>query len=712
MNAKIVHESRGRMRLELPMKVMTLDQADLLEAWLMKRSWADEVTVHERTRCVILRYKGSRTELLEDIRHFSWETATEEVAVPEHSSRALNREFHEKLVCKTLIKIGTMLFLPRPLRIMRCCRHMIPFLRRGFHCLFHRQMKVELLDALSVGISACRGDFGTADAVIFLLEIGELLEEWTQKRAVADLARCMSLNVDRVWLHTQDGDVLVPIGQVAVGDQIVVRMGGVIPVDGVVVDGEVMVNQASLTGESIPVAKRPGGAVYAGTVVEEGDCIMEVKKVSGEGRYDQIVSMIEDSQQLKSAAESKASNLADKLVPYTFVGSALALVLTGNAARALSVLMVDFSCALKLAMPLAVLSAMREAGREHMTVKGGKFLEAVAAADTIVLDKTGTLTHACPRVAKVIPFGGNDENEMLRVAACLEEHFPHSLANAVVQEALVRGLTHNEFHTKVEYLVAHGIATTVNEKRVLIGSAHFIFEDEHCVIPEGQQSMYDELPAQFSHLFLAIDGHLSAVICISDPLREEAQEALAALRALGIKQTVMLTGDNERTAAAIAAEAGVDDFRANVRPAGKAEFVAQLRKEGHTVIMVGDGVNDSPALSEADVGIAVSDGAAIAREVSDITISSESLWELVRLRQISMCLMDRIHANYRFVIGFNGSLIALGVAGLLAPAMSATLHNVSTLCVSLHSMSHLHNGRYGMSQKLEALPDGIPQSVL
>ena len=712
MNAKIVHESRGRMRLQLPMKAMTLEQADLLEAWLLKCAWADEVTVHERTRCVILRYTGDRSAILEDIRRFSWEKAPEEIAVPEHSSRALNREFHEKLVCKTLTKIATMLFLPQPLRIMRCCRHMIPFMRRGFHCLFHRQMKVELLDALSVGISAFRGDFGTADAVMFLLEIGELLEEWTQKRAVEDLARCMSLNVDRVWLHTADGDVLTPIGQITAGDQIVIRMGGVIPLDGVVLEGEVMVNQATLTGESVPVAKRPGGALYAGTVVEEGDCIMEVKKASGEGRYDQIVAMIEDSQQLKSAAESKASNLADKLVPYTFLGSALAFLLTRNAVRAVSVLMVDFSCALKLAMPLAVLSAMREAGREHMTVKGGKFLEAVAAADTIVLDKTGTLTHACPKVAKVIPFGGNDPREMLRVAACLEEHFPHSLANAVVQEALDQGLTHNEFHTKVEYLVAHGIATSVNEKRVLIGSAHFIFEDEHCTIPAQEQEVYDTLPNQYSHLFLAIDGQLAAVICISDPLREEAQAALAALRALGVKQSIMLTGDNERTAAAIAAEAGVDDFRANVRPAGKADFVAQLRKEGHTVIMVGDGVNDSPALSEADVGIAVSDGAAIAREISDITISSESLWELVRLRQISMGLMDRIHANYRFVIGFNGSLIALGVAGLLAPAMSATLHNVSTLCVSMHSMSHLNNGKNGMSQKLETLPEGIPQSVL
>ena len=469
----------------------------------------------------------------------------------------------------------------------------------------------------------------------------------------------------------------------------VVRAGGIIPVDGLVLEGEVTVNQASLTGESIPVPKRPGGAVYAGTVVEEGECVLEVKQASGQSRYDQIVHMIEQSEQMKSEAESKAANLADKLVPYTFAGSLISFALTRNVARALSVLMVDFSCALKLAMPLAVLSAMREAGRAHITVKGGKFLEAVAAADTIVFDKTGTLTHACPRVAQVVPFGGKEEAEMLRLAACLEEHFPHSMANAVVEEAKRRGLRHEEYHSKVEYLVAHGIASTVDEERVLIGSAHFVFEDEGCVIPEGEQERFDALPPEYSHLYLAVGGQLAAVICISDPLREEAKEVLSALRALGITSTVMLTGDSYRTAAAIAAQVGVDDFHAGVLPADKAEYVARLRREGHTVLMVGDGINDSPALSEADAGIAISDGAAIAREIADITIAADSLWELVELRRIAMALMARIHSNYRFVIGFNGTLIALGVAGVLPPATSATLHNLSTLGVSLRSMGRL-----------------------
>ena len=503
----------------------------------------------------------------------------------------------------------------------------------------------------------------------------------------------MSLNVDRVWLRTPQGEVLVPIAQIQPDDAIVARAGGVIPMDGVVLEGEVTVNQASLTGESLPVAKRPGGAVYAGTVVEEGECVLEVRQASGQSRYDQIVHMIEQSEQMKSAAESKAAHLADKLVPYTFAGSLLSFAVTRNVARALSVLMVDFSCALKLAMPLAVLSAMREAGRSHITVKGGKFLEAVAAADTIVFDKTGTLTYACPKVEKVIPFGGEDPREMLRLAACLEEHFPHSMANAVVKEAKRQGLTHEEFHSKVEYLVAHGIASTVNGNRVLIGSAHFVFEDEGCQIPEGEQERFDMLPAEYSHLFLAVGGQLAAVLCISDPLREEAASVLAALREMGISKTVMLTGDSRRTAAVIAEQLNVDEFRAEVLPADKAEFVAQLRKQGHTVMMVGDGINDSPALSEADAGIAISDGAALAREIADITIAADSLWELVELRRIAMELMHRIHSNYRFVIGFNGTLIALGVAGVLPPASSAMLHNLSTLGVSLRSMSALPPGR-------------------
>ena len=689
MNATILHESRGRIRFRLRQKQMTLAQADLLEAWIQGKSWCRQVTVHERTCCVILYYDGTRQAVLNEIRHFSWQEAERTTALPAHSSRALNREFEEKLVAKVVCKAVCTLFLPSPLRIARILWHMIPFVRRGLRCLLRRRIKVELLDALSISISACRRDFGTAGMVMFLLEVGELLEEWTRKKSVADLARCMSLNVDRVWLRTAQGEVLVPVSQIQPGDAVVVRAGGIIPVDGLVLEGEVTVNQASLTGESIPVPKRPGGAVYAGTVVEEGECVLEVKQASGQSRYDQIVHMIEQSEQMKSEAESKAANLADKLVPYTFAGSLISFALTRNVARALSVLMVDFSCALKLAMPLAVLSAMREAGRAHITVKGGKFLEAVAAADTIVFDKTGTLTHACPRVAQVVSFGGKEESEMLRLAACLEEHFPHSMANAVVEEAKRRGLRHEEYHSKVEYLVAHGIASTVDEERVLIGSAHFVFEDEGCIIPEGEQERFDALPPEYSHLYLAAGGQLAAVICISDPLREEAKEVLSTLRALGVTNTVMLTGDSYRTAAAIAAQVGVDDFRAGVLPADKAEYVARLRREGHTVLMVGDGINDSPALSEADAGIAISDGAAIAREIADITIAADSLWELVELRRIAMALMARIHSNYRFVIGFNGTLIALGVAGVLPPATSATLHNFSTLGVSLRSMSRL-----------------------
>ena len=689
MNATILHESRGRIRFRLRQKQMTLAQADLLEAWIQGKSWCRQVTVHERTCCVILYYDGTRQAVLNEIRHFSWQEAERTTALPAHSSRALNREFEEKLVAKVVCKAACTLFLPSPLRIARILWHMIPFVRRGLRCLLRRRIKVELLDALSISISACRRDFGTAGMVLFLLEVGELLEEWTRKKSVADLARCMSLNVDRVWLRTAQGEVLVPVSQIQPGDAVVVRAGGIIPVDGLVLEGEVTVNQASLTGESIPVPKRPGGAVYAGTVVEEGECVLEVKQASGQSRYDQIVHMIEQSEQMKSEAESKAANLADKLVPYTFAGSLLSFALTRNVTRALSVLMVDFSCALKLAMPLAVLSAMREAGRAHITVKGGKFLEAVAAADTIVFDKTGTLTHACPRVAQVVSFGTKEEAEMLRLAACLEEHFPHSMANAVVEEAKRRGLRHEEYHSKVEYLVAHGIASTVDGERVLIGSAHFVFEDEGCVIPEGEQERFDALPPEYSHLYLAVGGQLAAVICIADPLREEAEEVLSALRTLGITSTVMLTGDSYRTAAAIAAQVGVDDFRAGVLPADKAEYVARLRREGHTVLMVGDGINDSPALSEADAGIAISDGAAIAREIADITIAADSLWELVELRRIAMALMARIHSNYRFVIGFNGTLIALGVAGVLPPATSATLHNLSTLGVSLRSMGRL-----------------------
>ena len=689
MKAFIEHESRGRLRVRMKQYRMTLEQADLLEAYLQNQPGVLNAAVHERTCCAVIRYIGDRENIIRAIAQFNYTAPSVTALTPTHSGRALNREYQEKLVGKVITKFACTLFLPAPLQIARTIWLSLPFLGRGLKRLIHRELKVELLDALSIGVSMVRRDFSTAGSVMFLLDIGELLEEWTHKKSVDDLARCMSLNVKRVWLKTDDAEVLVPLSNIAAGDRILVRMGNVIPLDGEVVEGEVMVNQASLTGESMPVAKRSGTQVYAGTVIEEGDCVIEVTQSSGESRYDKIVSMIEQSEQLKSAAESHAANLADKLVPYTLIGSALSYALTRNVTRALSVLMVDFSCALKLAMPLAVLSAMREASMYHITVKGGKFLEAVAQADTIVFDKTGTLTHACPVVARVIPFGGRSEDDMLRVAACLEEHFPHSMANAVVRAARERNLAHEEMHSQVEYIVAHGISSMVENKKVVIGSAHFIFEDEKCTVPAGEQEKYDALPVEFSHLYLAIGGELAAVICIADPLRPEACDVMKALRALGIQRTVMLTGDSERTAAAIAAEVGVDDYRAEVLPEDKANFVEQERAAGHTVIMLGDGINDSPALSAANVGVAISDGAAIAREIADITIAAENLFELVALRRIAQGLMSRINSNYRFVIGFNGSLIGLGVAGVLAPATSAMMHNLSTLGISLRSMTNL-----------------------
>lgn len=690
MKATLLHESRGRMRLRLSDKPLRLADADHLERWLSAQPAITDVKFFERTGDAIIRYNGDRRAVIDAITHFRWQDSDAQTLLPASSARAINRQFREKLVGKVLMRIGCRLFLPRALRLLRLVRHMMPFMRRGFACLRQRRLKVELLDALSIGISVARRDFSTAGAVMFLLEIGELLEEWTRKKSIADLAQSMSLHVDRVWVRGSDQlDVLTPISQVQPGDTIVIRAGGIIPLDGTVTAGEATVNQASLTGESLPVPKHVDSVVYAGTVVEEGECLVAVKKAAGSSRYDQIVAMIEQSEHLKSASEAKASRLADKLVPYTFLGSLAALALTRSPARALSVLMVDFSCALKLAMPLAVLSAIREAAKHHITVKGGKFLETLATADTIVFDKTGTLTHACPQVAEVVPFGGHEEAEMLRLAACLEEHFPHSMANAVVAEAKRRGLSHDEYHSKVDYIVAHGIASTVGGTRVRIGSHHFIFEDEGVTLPEGESDRFDALSPAYSHLYLAIGGELAAVICISDPLRQEARAALAQLKTLGITRTIMLTGDSCHTAAAIAHDAGVDDFCAEMLPADKARFVAEQRAAGHTVIMVGDGINDSPALSEADCGIAISDGAAIAREIADVTIAADSLWELVTLRHIAMALMHRIQSNYRFVIGFNGSLIVLGVAGLLTPAASATLHNLSTLGVSLRSMRPL-----------------------
>ena len=689
MKFQIEHESRGRIRIRAVQKRMTLEQADLFEAWLGQLKGVSQAAVHERTCCAVICYQGDRNELITAISRFSYQAKGMDALMPIHSSRELNRTYQEKLVSMTAFKFLRRLYLPAPLNaIYTVCRG-IPYVWRAVRCVAKRRMKVELLDGVSIGISLVRQDFGTAGSVMFLLRLGELLEEWTRKKSMDDLARCMSLNIDRVWLKTGDEEVLTPISRIQAGDEVCVRVGGMIPLDGVVTEGEAMVNQASLTGESIPVAKRPGSAVYAGTVIEEGECVLRVTKQSGTGRYDKIVTMIEQSERLKSAVENQASSLADKLVPYTLVGSGLVYLMTRNVTRALSVLMVDFSCALKLSMPLAVLSAMREASTCHATVKGGKYMEALAKADTIVFDKTGTLTYASPVVAKIVTFGGRKENDMLRLAACLEEHFPHSMANAVVQAAKERGLAHEEMHSQVQYLVAHGIASTVGGKKVIIGSHHFVFEDEGCVIKPEEQEAFDSLPVQYSHLYLAIAGELAAVICIADPLREEAADAVKALKALGIKKTVMLTGDSERTAAAIAAQVGVDEYRSEVLPEDKANFVEAERKAGHTVIMLGDGINDSPALSAADVGIAVNSGAAIAREIADVTIAADDLFELVNLRKLSDALMKRIHSNYRFVIGFNGGLIGLGAVGVLQPATSALLHNASTLGVSLRSMTNL-----------------------
>ena len=563
------------------------------------------------------------------------------------------------------------------------------YIKEGLLALWHRQLSVAVLDGTAVTVSMVRGDFSTAASVMFMLRLGEILEEWTHKKSVADLASAMSLKVEKVWLQADGTEILTDIRAIRPGDRIVIRTGGMIPLDGKVMDGEAMVNQSSLTGESMPVAKRCGSLVYAGTVVEEGECVILVEKASGSGRYDRVVHMIEESEKLKSTAEDKAARMADKLVPYTLGGTALTYLMTRNVTKMLAVLMVDFSCALKLAIPIAVLSAMRESSGRHISVKGGRFLEAVAKADTIVFDKTGTLTNAAPTVAKVVPFGGQNEAEMLRLAACLEEHYPHSMANAVVAEAKRRGLTHEEYHSQVQYVVAHGISSMVEEKKVIIGSAHFVFEDEGCRIPAGEQEKYDGLPAAYSHLCLCIDGKLAAVICIHDPLRREARDTVKALHDCGFTNVVMMTGDNRRTAEAVAREVGVDAVYAEVLPEDKAAFVRREKAKGHTVIMVGDGVNDSPALSEADAGIAISTGAAIAREIADITVASEDLFALVTLRRLSNALMNRIHGSYRFIVGFNLSLIALGVAGVLPPTTSALLHNGSTLGISLKNMTNL-----------------------
>ena len=687
MKCKILHESPGRMRIRTLCGAMSLRQADILEAYLKKVDGAKSVKVYDRTGDAVICYAGSRDAMLHALAVFSY--ARSEELAPEHSSRALNREFEDKLVFTVLRRAGNQLFLPSPIRTAIAIFRSAKYIKAGLTSLLHGRLTVSVLDATAVTVSMVRGDFATAGSVMFMLRLGEILEEWTHKKSVADLAGAMSLNVDKVWLKADGTEVLVPIGDVKAGDCIVVRTGGMIPLDGKVVDGEATVNQASITGESMPVPKGPGSYVYAGTVAEEGECVIQVEKAVGSGRYDRIVKMIEESEKLKSTAEDKASRLADRLVPYTLGGTALTYLLTRNTMKALAVLMVDFSCALKLSMPIAVLSAMRESSGYHISVKGGRFMEAVANADTVVFDKTGTLTYATPTVAKVVSFDGYSASEMLRLAACLEEHYPHSMANAVVEEARRLGLDHKEYHSQVEYVVAHGISSSVEDKKVVIGSAHFVFEDEGCVVPAGEEEKFNALPEEYSHLYLCIAGRLAAVICIADPLRKEAKSAIEALHACGISKVVMMTGDNRKTAQAVAREVGVDQFFAEVLPEDKANFVRQEKAAGRKVIMIGDGVNDTPALSEADVGIAINTGAAIAREIADVTIASEDLFELVTLRQLSQQLMRRIHRNYRFIVSFNCMLIALGVAGVIQPTTSALLHNASTLGISLDSMTDL-----------------------
>ena len=689
MKCKILHDTAGRLRVHLCCKRMTLRQADVLEYYLLAVDGVRSVKVYDRTRDAVVVYDAERERMIRALARFSFEKAEKLDLAPEHTSRTLNREFEDKLALTVMRRCASNLFLPAPVTSALAVIRSAKYIKEGLLALWHRKLSVAVLDATAVTVSMVRGDFATAGSVMFMLRLGEILEEWTHKKSVADLASAMSLRVENVWQQVDGTEVLTKVTDVKPGDRIVIRTGGMIPLDGRVVEGEAMVNQSSLTGESMPVAKRPGSPVYAGTVAEEGECVVCVEKVSGSGRYDRVVRMIEESEKLKSTAEDKASRMADRLVPYTLGGTAVTYLLTRDVTKMLAVLMVDFSCALKLAIPVAVLSAMRESSGHHISVKGGRFLEAVAKADTIVFDKTGTLTYATPKVAQVVPFGGHREADMLRLAACLEEHYPHSMANAVVEEAKRRGLTHEEYHSQVQYVVAHGISSMVENKKVIIGSAHFVFEDEGCCIPEGEQEKYDALPAAYSHLYLCIDGELAAVICIHDPLRREAKDAVKALHESGFTNVVMMTGDNRRTAEAVAAEVGVDAVYAEVLPEDKAAFIRQEKEKGHTVIMVGDGVNDSPALSEADAGIAISTGAAIAREIADITVASEDLFELVTLRKLSEALMDRIHGSYRFIVAFNLSLITLGVAGVLPPAISALLHNTSTLGIGLKNMTDL-----------------------
>ena len=689
MKCTILHEGKGRMRVHVEKVRMTLHRADVLEAYLNHHDAIVHAAVYERTGDVVITYTGKRTAAIAILAGYKFDVAEYDALVTSADSRRLNREYQDKMFDLVAGRCLRKLFLPAPLDAAYTAFRSIRFLWKGVRCVLSRRLEVEVLDALSIGVSLLRGDFGTAGSVMFLLNLGSLLEEWTRKKSLDDLARSMALNVDKVWVRSQGTEVLVPLTKVRSGDEVVVRSGNMIPLDGTVLEGEAMVNQAALTGEAMPVRKTEGSTLYAGTVVEEGECVFIAKAEGGSNRYDKIVAMIEESEKLKSSTENRALVLADKLVPWCLGATVVTYLLTRNATRAISCLMVDFSCALKLSMPLAVLSAMRECGSYHITVKGGKYLEALSKADTIVFDKTGTLTRATPQVVEVVPFSGCNEREVLQLAACLEEHFPHSMANAVVRAAKERGISHEEMHSEVEYIVAHGIASRVGGERVVIGSHHFVFEDEKCTIPTAEQQKFDALKPAYSHMYMAASGQLVGVICISDPLRPEAAAVLNGLRALGIRNTVMMTGDSERTAAAIAKQVGVDRFFAEVLPEDKANFVQQAKAEGHTVVMIGDGINDSPALSAADIGIAINSGAAIAREIADVTIKADSLEELVALKAIANSLQKRVHANYRFVLTFNSALIALGALGILQPASSAMLHNLSTIGISLKSMTNL-----------------------
>lgn len=682
-----MHESPGRIRVHAMQKRMTMAQADILEYYLKAQEGVIEAKVYDRTGDAVIFYEGKREGMILALSRFSYKG--NEGLVPSQTGRALNREYEDKLVLTVVDRVISTLFYPIPFKRVITGVKAIPYLFKGLQTLFQRKIEVSLLDAVAISASILTGDYDTASSVMFLLSVGEILEEWTHKKSVDDLARTMSLNVDKVWTLVQGEEVLLPLNEVEVGQEIIVRTGNMIPLDGKVSFGEAMVNQASMTGESIPVRKKIGSSAYAGTVVEEGECRIRVEKLAGSGRYDRIVKMIEESEKLKSATEDKASHLADKLVPYSLGGAALTYLLTRNVTKALAFLMVDFSCALKLSMPVAVLSAMREAGKHKISVKGGKFMEAISEANTIVFDKTGTLTYAKPKVEDIITFNNADENEMLRMAACLEEHYPHSMANAVVAEAEARDLHHAERHSKVEYVVAHGISSIYEGKHVLIGSHHFIFDDEHCTVPKGEEEKLASIPPEHSALYLAVDGELTTVILISDPLRKEAVGVIQDLKALGIDKVVMMTGDNKKTAHAVARMVGVDEFHAEVLPEDKASFIQEEHRLGRKVIMVGDGINDSPALSEADAGIAISAGAAIAKEVADITIQEGDLYELVILKKLSNRLMKRIHGNYNFIIGFNAMLIALGLAGIMTPSNSALFHNISTIATGLKSMTPL-----------------------